>query len=260
MLDLRRELESRPGVYDVRDDRFRTTEEVRIQLKPLARNYGLTQNDLAREVRAAFFGAEAVRIQRDREEIPVRVRLPESERASLETLKSLRVKVGDGYIPMEALADLTIAPAPATINRVNGRRIYSLNAFVDEDVTTADTVSAYMFEQALPQLQQKYENLTMQVSGDQEDQAEAQPVLARNFMLALIVIYSLLALNFRSYSQPLVIMGAIPFGYVGALIGHGLLGALAVRPSVLKPESGRIPCCYRSGLWYDPRSFPHDRC
>lgn len=225
VLELRRALESRPGVYDVRDDRFRTTEEVQIQLKPLARNYGLTQNDLAREVRAAFFGAEAVRIQRDREEIPVRVRLPEGERASLETLKRLRVKVGEGYIPMDALADLTIAPAPAAINRVNGRRIYSLNAFVDEDVTTADTVSAYMFEQALPQLQQDYENLTMQVSGDQEDQAEAQPVLARNFMLALIVIYSLLALNFRSYSQPLVIMGAIPFGYVGALIGHGLLGA-----------------------------------
>ena len=225
VLDLRRELESRPGVYDVRDDRFRTTEEVQIELKPLARNYGLTQNDLAREVRAAFFGAEAVRIQRDREEIPVRVRLPEGERASLETLKRLRVKVGDGYVPMNNLAELSIRPAPAAINRVEGRRIYSLNAFVDEDVTTADIVSNHMFETALPQLQQKYDGLTMRVSGDQEEQAEATPVLARNFMLAMIVIYSLLALNFRSYSQPLVIMGAIPFGYVGALIGHGLLGA-----------------------------------
>lgn len=225
VLKLRQELESQPGVYDVRDDRFRTTEEVRIQLKPLARNYGLTQNDLAREVRAAFFGAEAVRIQRDREEIPVRVRLPESERASLETLKRLRVKVGEGFVPMHNLADLSITPAPASINRVNGRRIYSLNAFVDEDVTTADLVSNHMFEEALPRLQQEYEGLTMQVSGDQEEQAEATPVLARNFMLAMIVIYSLLALNFRSYSQPLVIMGAIPFGYVGALIGHGLMGA-----------------------------------
>ncbi len=225
VLELRRALESRPGVYDVRDDRFRTTEEVQIKLKPLARNYGLTQGDLAREVRAAFFGAEAVRIQRDREEIPVRVRLPEGERSSLETLKRLRVRVGDGYVPMRNLADLTIAPAPAAINRVNGRRIYSLNAFVDEDVTTADVVSSYMFDDVLPELQGEYDGLTMQVSGDQEDQAEAQPVLARNFMLALIVIYSLLALNFRSYSQPLVIMLAIPFGYVGALIGHGLLGA-----------------------------------
>ncbi|WP_300395025.1 efflux RND transporter permease subunit [Henriciella sp.] len=225
VLKLRRELESRPGVYDVRDDRFRTTEEVQIRLKPLARNYGITQNDLAREVRAAFFGAEAVRIQRDREEIPVRVRLPADERASLETLKRLRVKVGDGYLPMYNLADLSIAPAPAAINRVNGRRIYSLNAFVDEDVTTADIVSAYMFEDALPRLQKDYEGLTMRVSGDQEEQAEAQPVLARNFMLALIAIYSLLALNFRSYSQPLVIMSAIPFGYVGALLGHGIMGA-----------------------------------
>jgi multidrug efflux pump subunit AcrB len=225
VLELRRALENQPGVYDVRDDRFRTTEEVRIQLKPLARNYGVTQNDLAREVRAAFFGAEAVRIQRDREEIPVRVRLPEYERASLETLKRLRVKVGEGYVPMSSLADLSIEPAPAAINRVDGRRIYSLNAFVDEDVTTADIVSAHMFETVLPKLQEDYDNLDMSVSGDQEEQAEAQPVLARNFMLAMIVIYSLLALNFRSYSQPLVIMGAIPFGYVGALIGHGLLGA-----------------------------------
>lgn len=225
VLDLRRELESRPGVYDVRDDRFRTTEEVQIRVKPLARNYGITQNDLAREVRAAFFGAEAVRIQRDREEIPVRVRLPEDERASLETLKRLRIKVGDGYVPMYNLADLSIAPAPAAINRVNGRRIYSLNAFVDEDVTTTDIVSSHMFDEALPRLQQDYDGLTMRVSGDQEEQAEAQPVLARNFMLAMIVIYSLLALNFRSYSQPLVIMLAIPFGFVGALIGHGVMGA-----------------------------------
>ena len=225
VLELRRELEAQPGVYDVRDDRFRTTEEVQVRLKPLARNYGITQNDLAREVRAAFFGAEAVRIQRDREEIPVRVRLPADERASLETLKRLRVRVGEGYVPMHALADLSIAPAPATINRVNGRRIYSLSAFVDEDVSTSDIVSAYMFDEALPRLQQDYDDLTMRVSGDQEEQAEAEPVLARNFFLALIVIYSLLALNFRSYSQPLVIMAAIPFGFVGALIGHGLMGA-----------------------------------
>lgn len=225
VLELRRELESRSGVYDVRDDRFRTTEEVQIRLKPLARNYGITQNDLAREVRAAFFGAEAVRIQRDREEIPVRVRLPEEERTSLETLKRLRVKIGDGYVPMHNLAELTIAPAPASINRVNGRRIYSLSAFVDEDVTTADIVSDYMFGQVLPRLQKEYDGLSMRVSGDQEEQAEATPVLARNFLLAMIAIYSLLALNFRSYSQPIVIMAAIPFGYVGALLGHGIMGA-----------------------------------
>ncbi|MEE2878201.1 MAG: efflux RND transporter permease subunit [Pseudomonadota bacterium] len=225
VLALRKALESRPGVFDVRDDRFRTTEEVQIRLKPLARNYGVTQNDLAREVRAAFFGAEAVRIQRDREEIPVRVRLPESERDSLETLKRLRVKIGDGYVPMHNLAELTIAPAPATINRVDGRRIYSLSAFVDEDVTTADIVSDFMFNEVLPRLQSRYDGLSMRVSGDQEDQAEATPVLARNFFLAMIVIYSLLALNFRSYSQPIVIMGAIPFGYVGALLGHGIMGA-----------------------------------
>ena len=222
---LRQELEARPGVYDVRDDRFRTTEEVQIRLKPLARNYGITQADLAREVRAAFFGAEATRVQRDREEIPVRVRLPEEERSSLETLKNLRIQVGNGFVPMSSLADLSIAPAPATITRVNGRRVYTVTAYVDDNINTADAVTAEMFGPVLERLQGEYDGFNMLVAGDQEDQAEVMPALARNFMLALIVIYSLLALNFKSYSQPIVIMLAIPFGFVGALIGHGLMGA-----------------------------------
>ncbi len=225
VVELREALESQPGVYDVRDDRFRTTEEVQVRLKPLARNYGLTQADLAREVRAAFFGAEATRIQRDREEIPVRVLLPKEERSSLETLKRLRVKVGDGYVPMHNLAELTIAPAPATITRVNGRPVYTVSAYVDDSINTADAVTAEMFGPVQERLSNQYDGFTMLVAGDQEDQAEAMPVLARNFMLALIVIYSLLALNFKSYSQPIVIMLAIPFGFVGALIGHGLMGA-----------------------------------
>tara|TARA_Y100000052_G_scaffold27317_1_gene34633 strand:- start:1659 stop:4835 length:3177 start_codon:yes stop_codon:yes gene_type:complete len=225
VIELREALESQPGVYDVRDDRFRTTEEVQIRLKPLARNYGITQADLAREVRATFFGAEATRVQRDREEIPVRVRLPEDERSSLETLKRLHIRVGDGFVPMSSLAELTIAPAPATITRVNGRRVYTVTAYVDDNVTTADAVTAEMFGPVMNRLVSEYDGFSMRVAGDQEDQAEAMPALARNFMLALIVIYSLLALNFKSYSQPIVIMLAIPFGFVGALIGHGLMGA-----------------------------------
>lgn len=225
VIELHEALESQPGVYDVRDDRFRTTEEVQIRLKPLAQNYGITQADLAREVRATFFGAEATRVQRDREEIPVRVRLPEDERASLETLKRLQIRVGNGFIPMSNLADLSIAPAPATITRVNGRRVYTVTAYVDDNVTTADVVTAEMFGPVMDRLVAEYDGFSMRVAGDQEDQAEAMPALARNFMLALIVIYSLLALNFKSYSQPIVIMLAIPFGFVGALIGHGIMGA-----------------------------------
>ncbi len=221
---MRDELAAIGGVYEVRDDRFRTTDEVQIRLKPLASDYGLTQTDLAREVRAAFFGAEAVRIQRDREEIPVRVRLPADQRDSLETLKELRIRVGNGYIPMSSLAELSIAPAPAAINRVNGRRIYALTAFVDESITTADAVTATMLDVVAPRLAGEFDGLEVGLAGDQEEQAQAGPAIARNFLMALMVIFILLALNFGSYSQPIVIMLAIPFGFVGALIGHAMLG------------------------------------
>jgi multidrug efflux pump subunit AcrB len=224
LAEIRTQLESIPGVFDVRDDRFRTTDEVRIQFKPLARDYGLTQADLAREVRAAIFGAEATRIQRDREEIEVRVRLPEEERSSISTLKDLRIPVQDGYIPLGTVADLDIQPAPATINRVNGRAVYSLSAFVNAEVTTADEVMDRLLGEIVPSVAEDYEGLRATLAGDQEQQAEAAPAIQRNFTLALVVIYILLALNFRSYSQPLVIMMAIPFGFMGALIGHALLG------------------------------------
>ncbi len=222
--DLRAELAGQNGVFDIRDDRFRTTDEVQIEVKPLARSYGITQSDLAAEVRAAFFGAEAVRVQRDREEIEARVRLPVGQRGSLDTIKDLRIRVGDGFIPIESLAELSIAPAPATITRVDGRRVYKLTADVDTKVATPGAASAYILDTVAPRLAETYDGLAVRVAGDQEEQAQAGPAIARNFMLALVVIYCLLALNFRSYSQPLVVMMAIPFGFAGAIVGHWMLG------------------------------------
>ena len=222
--EIRAELEGIPGVFDVRDDRFRTTDEVQISLKPLARDYGLTQSDIAREVRSAFFGAEPTRIQRDREEIPVRVRLSEDERSSLSTLRNLRIPVQGGYIPLSSVADLSIAPSPAAINRVNGRVVYNLSAFVDGEVTTADAVMSILLDEFVPRAAEKYEGLEAQLAGDQEEQAQAAPAIQQNFSIAMVVIYILLALNFKSYSQPVVIMLSIPFGFMGALIGHALLG------------------------------------
>lgn len=218
------ELKALPGVYDVRDDRYRTTDELRIALKPLARSYGLTQQDLARHMRAAFFGAEAVRVQRDREEIQVRVRLPKAERESLENALALRIKVGDGFVPLERLADISIEPAPATINRLGGRRIYKVTAYVDTAIITAGEATNYILGEVAVREAKRFDGLTISLSGDQEEQAKTGPAIARNFMLALMVIYTLLALSFRSYSQPIIIMMAIPFGFMGALLGHVLMG------------------------------------
>lgn len=217
-------LESTPGVYDIRDNRFRTTDEVRVSIKPLALSYGLTQQDLAGQVRASFFGAEATRVQRDREEIQVRVRLPRDERYNLEALKSLRIKVGDGFIPITNLADLTIEPAPATINRIDGRKIYTLTAEVDRTITTAGIVTDNMLNTVVPELGAKYDGINVTLSGDQEEQSTVGPVIGRNFLIALMVIFTLLALSFKSYSQPLIVMLAIPFGFMGAIIGHAVMG------------------------------------
>ncbi len=221
---LREELAARPGVFDVRDDRFRTADEVRIELTPLARTFGVSQAALASEVRAAFFGAEAVRLQRDREEIEVRVRLPHDARGSLETLERLRIRVGDGFVPIGALAELSVGPAPAMITRIDGRRVYQLSADIDTKIASPGSVTRHFTETLQPRLAERFDGLTIGLGGEQEEEARALPSIGRNFLLALLVIFSLLALNFRSYSQPLVVMVAIPFGFVGGLLGHGVLG------------------------------------
>lgn len=218
------QLNGLPGVFDVRDDRFRTTDEVRVALKPLARSYGLTQQDLAQQVRAAFFGAEAVRVQRDREEIQVRVRLPKEERSSLAAMQNLRIKVGDSFIPISSLADISIEPAPATITRIGSRRMFKVSAYVNTAVVTAGEATDYILLDVLPKAQRTFDGLTITLSGDQEEQAKTAPVIARNFVVAMMIIYTLLALSFKSYSQPIIVMFAIPFGFMGALLGHALLG------------------------------------
>ncbi len=219
-----RELKSLPGVYDIRDDRFRTTDEVQISLKPLARSYNISQEDLAREIRATFFGAEVTRVQRDREEIQVRVRLPKQERLSIEAMKNLRIRVGDGFIPIANLADLNIAPAPAAINRINSRRIYTISGYVNTAQITAGEATNYILNEVLPREAEKFDGLHITLSGNQEEQAKTVPAIMRNFMMAMMVIYTLLALSFKSYSQPIIVMMAIPFGFMGALMGHALMG------------------------------------
>ncbi|MEO0467463.1 MAG: efflux RND transporter permease subunit, partial [Pseudomonadota bacterium] len=222
--DLRRELSDQLGVFDVRDDRFRTTDEIQLTLKDLARSYGISQAQLAAEVRAAFFGAEAVRIQRDREEIEVRVRLPQEQRHDLDTLTRMRIPVAGGYVPLGQLASINIGPAPATIKRIDGHRVYELTADIDTNLNTGGAVTEHMLGQAFAQLSDIHDGLEVGLGGEQEEQARAAPAMSRNFMLAILFIFGLLALSFRSYSQPLIVLLAIPLGFMGGLLGHWILG------------------------------------
>lgn len=222
--ELRQVLAATKGVIDIEDDRFNTSEELQITLKQEAALYGVTTAMVANTVRAAYFGAVATRIARDREEIDVRVRLSEQERESVASLYDLKIAVNNTFIPLQAVAEIAVGDAPAQISRKDGKRVITLAADVDTRVTTGNNVTEYILTKHWTALAPEYPDVEVTLGGDQEEQSRAGPAIARNFAISLFVIYALLALIFKSYTQPLIIMSIIPFGFMGAMIGHFLTG------------------------------------
>ena len=213
------------GVTDVRDDQTLGKRELDLALKPTARTLGITLDDLARQVRGAFFGDEVYRLQRGRDEVRVYVRLPESERNTLADLQDYRIRTPTGgAAPLSEVADVSFGVASSTINRIDGRRIVTVTADVDAAVITGSEVNAELTSAILPDLQRRFPGLRYGFGGEQRQQTLAFEGLARGFILAMLAIYALLAIPFRSYVQPLVVMASIPLGLVGAAIGHLIMG------------------------------------
>ncbi|MDA0241759.1 MAG: efflux RND transporter permease subunit, partial [Proteobacteria bacterium] len=220
------------GVFDVRNDMDEGKREIEVRLKPQARVYGLTLDSLAQQVRAAFFGAESLRVQRGREEVRVYVRLPRDQRDSIADLLDYRVQVPGGFIPLGAVADLSEGLSPSMIKRRNGRRIVAITSNVDNVSITGQEVTAELENVILPRLAQQLPGLKYDFGGEQREQRRTLPVLGRNFIVALFAIYALLAIAFRSYVQPIIIMAAIPFGAIGAILGHLILGINLTLPGI----------------------------
>ncbi len=218
------ELAKLNGVFDVQSDQDAGMQEIELRLKPSARTLGVTLQQVAAQVRAAFFGAEAVRVQRGTEDVRVYVRLPEEERNSIADVQNFRVRVANGYTSLGAIADASFRESPSQIRREDGRRVMTVSADVDPQIVTAQQVSDLLSEEIMPTFLADYPGMRYDFGGQQEEQAEIFGEIGVAFLLALLVIYTLLAIPFKSYTQPLVIMAAIPFGLVGALIGHLLLG------------------------------------
>ena len=230
------ELEGRRGVFDLRDDRYSTAREIRVRARPEAAAYGLDQADIARAVRAAFYGAPVTEIQRDREEVEVRVRLAPDERDTIDDLERYRVPVAVGgsgvdgatdradSVPLRTVATLEYAPAPSEIERVDGRTVTTVTADVDTALTSGGAETGRILAELVPELTRDYPGLVVTVGGEQEEQQRFGPALATNFVLALFAIYAILALAFGSYGRPLIVLAIIPFGFVGALLGHAALG------------------------------------
>jgi multidrug efflux pump subunit AcrB len=221
------------GVSDI-DDGF-AIGKVQLDLELMAegRALGLTELDLARQVRAAFHGAEALRQQRGRDEVRVMVRLPAGERSAL-GVEALMLRAASGAeIPLAEAARITPGRSYTEIQRSDGRRVVDVTADVDVSVANTGKVMDEVTTATLPALAAKYPGLRWSLEGEQRDQRESLESLAGGFLLSLLVIYGLLAIPFRSYGQPVIIMSIIPFGAVGALVGHIVMGHDLSLPSIL---------------------------
>jgi len=218
-------LASYPGVTDISDSFREGKVEVKLKLKPEARTLGLTLADLARQVRAGFYGDEAMRIQRGRDEVKVMVRYPEKERRSLGHIEDMRIRTpGGAEVPFSHVAEVSIGRGYATIERTDRQRVVNVYGDIDQSITNAGEVLADVEVNVLPDLVADYPGLRYTFEGQERDQNESMRSLRKGFLLAVMLIYVLLAILFRSYAQPLIVMSAIPFGFMGAIWGHIIMG------------------------------------
>ncbi len=194
------------------------------RLRNEALGLGITSSDVARSLRSAFFGAEALREQRGRNELKVRVRLPQEQRNSEYDLEQLTVAApGAGFVPLTYVADFARGQAPTAITREDGNRNVNVSAELVTGVKSARPELEALENDVLPQLRAQYRGLDTALVGQQRERSDSFSSLGPNFLFALFVIFALLAVPLKSYSQPLVVMSAIPFGILGAVLGHMLL-------------------------------------
>jgi multidrug efflux pump subunit AcrB len=199
--------------------------QVTYALRPEAATLGITSNDVARQLRAFFFGAEALREQRGRNELKVMVRLPRDQRDSEHALEQARIRTPTGgFVPIGQVADLTRERSPTDIRREDGRRVVDVTASLAPGVKSNQRVVRDLQADVFPKLKAEYPGLSMRFAGAQADTNEALNTLGLYYLVGLAAIYVLLAIPFKSYFQPIIIMLAIPLGFVGALWGHVALG------------------------------------
>ena len=214
-----------PGVFDVEDDSRPGKWEMQLKVRPDADSMGVPLQMLAGTVRAAYYGEEVMRVQRGRHEVKIMVRYPESERRSLASFNDIRVDAGDGIRrPITELASINVERGYSEINRVNQKRSITISADVDEAVGNAAVIVEELQAEFMPELLDRYPEVSVRWEGQHEQTVESMQSLFSGMGIALLVTFGLLTLQFRSYGQPLIVMAVIPFGAVGALWGHAVMG------------------------------------
>ena len=223
--ELKTQLVRFPGVFDVNDTYNIGKEEISINLLPAAKNYGVSMMMVASQVRQAFYGLEVQTVQRGRNELKVILQYPENERSSVADLENMMILTPTGStIPVRQIAQLELGEGLASIERKNRKRSINVTADVDLSVTNGNEVIATVMTTIMPKILQKYNSIAYSLEGEQQEQGDNLRSLGKNFLLAMIVVYMLLAIPFKSYFQPLVVMSSIPFGITGAVLGHLFLG------------------------------------
>lgn len=227
-----------PQVFETRTSLEEARAEIDLQLKPNAEMLGISLNQVARQVRQAFYGEEAQRIPRSTEDVRVLVRYPEADRQTLEQLDHMRVRTASGAeVPLLEVVDVAFVPGYSVIDRRDRKRNITLTANVEKG-GDANAIVADLMERNGQDWARRYSGFALHPDGNMRDQQDFMTSLKKDFLLAMIIIYGLMAINFRSYWQPLLILTAIPFGFMGAVIGHLIMGREISMLSIL----GFIAC------------------
>ncbi|WP_417489965.1 efflux RND transporter permease subunit [Maricaulis sp.] len=218
--DLKTQLRSYDTLYDIVDSLQTSTEELQFTMRPDARALGLTLSDVTRQVRQAFYGEEAQRLPRDGQDVRVMIRLEQGARRSLDTLRDLRIRTSEGReVPLSAVADVNFAPGLNRINRRNGMRTVTVNAELTDPSARGDITQSLTAE-FWEGWEHRFPGISRDEIGQSEGEREFMQELLSLFGAALVAMYILLAVAFRSYAQPILIMVAIPFALTGAIFGH----------------------------------------
>ncbi len=232
--ELKAKLAEYPGVFDVKDSFQEGKRELKLAILPAAQALGLTLDDLARQVRQAFYGAEAQRIQRDRDDVRVMVRFPESQRRTLGDLERMRIRTPSGAeVPFYTVARVESGRGFATIRRTDRARVITVSADVDRARANSNQIMADLRRSFLPDLLAGHPGLEFSLHGEQREQRRMSTGMLPLAAISMLLIYTLLAVPLRSYGQPLIIMSVIPFGLVGAIGGHLLMGRQLSMMSVM---------------------------
>lgn len=223
--ELEARLRTYNGLINIRNEAVSNKDELRLAIKPQAEVMGMTLTDISNQVRNAFYGSQAQRMQRGDDEVRVMVRYPEDERVSIGDLEDMVIRTsGNDLVPFDTVAEFSLQPGYARINRVEGERSVALSSDIIEAQVEPGEVIKDLETNFFPELFLRYPAVNYRTDGGTAEQQSIVQDMLRGMVLAIFGIYALLAIPLKSYTQPLIIMGVIPFGVIGAVFGHWLVG------------------------------------